>query len=660
MWWSLLACGGPGPSATGSDPTTPWTSDSAAYTGPVEVRVTLDGAPVVARVYVDGDPAPRLTDASGLVVVDGAREVVASHDLARTEGAVVHGGSVLVELETFATEDNEAYVFQRGGTEDHAPDTSLCAHCHHEIVVGWVRSPHATSASNPRVQDVYAGVASALAPEACAERGGVVREGLEPGTRAPIERCYLGAGTLPDLDPSCADTPCDAVATRTGGCADCHAPAIDGVLGGRDLLEATGVAYEEGVTCDLCHKVESVEVDAAGRGVAGALRILRPTEPGTLADLAFRPLTFGPYDDVPNPRMGSVKRHLFHEAELCGGCHELRQEVLVPGEVADRTRWPDGRLPIHTTYDEWATGPLAPESPCQSCHMPPDPMAVNSADFEPDVDEEGVVAGWPRPPGSVRHHTFEGPRRPEGRQLQLAGALDLETRREGDGLTATVTVTNAGAGHAIPTGEPLRALLLVVSATCGAEDLDPIGGDALPAWAGALAVGPVGDRWPGASVGESIRVVRRPGAWHDYRGWGPFGDGTFTAEQKGLPVEHVVGERTIVAVSGDRVTLDAPLPPGDLAYRVAGDALAGAPGFAFARVLADASGARMVPHHRAVDVVSDDRLLPQASWTSTHTFAATCAAPVVTATLLHRPLPWALARERGWDVTDAVVAEVSR
>ena len=118
------------------------------------------------------------------------------------------------------------------------------------------------------------------------------------------------------------------------------------------------------------------------------------------------------------------------------------------------------------------------------------------------------------------------------------------------------------------------------------------------------------------------------------------------------------------------VTLDQPLSPGDFAYRVAGGSWpvdggvasgwAGSPGFAFARVLADSDGRRMVPHHAAVDVVSDNRLLPQQSWTSTHRFTSTCADPAVTAVLIHRASPLALARQKGWALLDSILVEVTR
>ena len=68
----------------------------------------------------------------------------------------------------------------------------------------------------------------------------------------------------------------------------------------------------------------------------------------------------------------------------------------------------------------------------------------------------------------------------------------------------------------------------------------------------------------------------------------------------------------------------------------------------------------MVPHHLAVDVASDNRLLPQKSWLSVHQFASTCDDPVVRAVLIHRAYPFALSAERGWELTESVMTEVVR
>ena len=279
----------------------------------------------------------------------------------------------------------------------------------------------------------------------------------------------------------------------------------------------------------------------------------------------------------------------------------------------------------------------------------------------------GAEQDAPRQPGSVRRHLCDGPRG-TGPLVGLGAALDVEQTVQDGTLEVSVTTTNVGAGHAIPTGEPMRSSILVVEATCAGVPLVPSGGDVVPAYGGALAQqDATGDwtLWPGAAVGERIRVVSRTG-WRDYQGPLRFGDGSFTPEAKGLPQEAFVDEAIIVAVAGDAVTLDHALAPGDHAYRVDGVGLpsdgeasrawAGAPGFAFARVLADADGTLQVPHHRAIDVISDNRISPQQAVRTVHRFATPCPDPTVDARLMHRPYPLGEARLRGWDSRDQELA----
>lgn len=662
----LLSCAGCPDADSDSHSDSVPTDTAPADTGPtapyaVTVTVTLDGAPVSGAIAMQGGGGTKwLTDVDGqaIVTVDpsvaGDQVVLAAHTEARTLGVTVAGpASVTIALLRFDPSDNPDYVFADPGPESpEGGNTSQCGHCHLTIHEDWFASPHRAAASNPALHDLYAGTAVAFDAVGCAVNGGVWGPAIEPGTAATIDRCQIG--------PSVAEA-----TEGVGACADCHAPGIDGVLGGRDLLEATGPAYDGGVHCDVCHHVSDIDMDAPP-GVGGRLRIVRPSEPSSSPFLGtYAPLTFGPLVDVLNPRMGAVYNPLFHEALLCGGCHEQEQGVLVTGATVDLSRWPEGRIPIHSTYSEWEQGPMNPSAPCQSCHMPPRSDVGNAADLHNEFEGVliGIAAGWERPPGTVRAHTWYGPRQPESGMLGLAASIDVVTTLAGASLSADVTVTNVGPGHALPTGEPLRSMILLVAATCDGAPLTATGGDVVPDFGGALDTRVAGEDWelwPGAAVGDVIRVLRRTGAWHDYVGYGPFGDGRFDPEARGLPVEEYVGEATVVAVSGDRVTLDRALPTGDIARRTGGQAYAGAPGFAFARVLVGADGARMVPHFLAVDVASDNRLLPGKGWATTHTFAATCPAPLVRATLLHRDYPLDLATERGWSVTDQVMMEVAR
>ena len=655
-----LACGTPdaGPPGDTAPPPGGETGETADQTPfLVDVQVTVDGTPVEGATVVQaGREAAWTTDVEGRVAVEvdptvpGDLVLVAAWPDARNVGAPVDGaGALTLALERFDPADNEAYVFADPGAHAVGDSTAAeCGHCHLTLHEGWAESAHRSAAKNPVVHEVYQGVDFDRDEEGCADVG--AWEGArEPGTGAAVQACVVA-------EPAPAD----------GGCADCHAPGIGGVLAGHDLLDAIGLAYEYGVHCDVCHKVESVDPGAAP-GVAGWLRVLRPSDlsPSPLLG-PWHPLQFGPYIDVVNPAMGAVYRAHLHEADFCGGCHQL--EPVVAG--ADPARWPDGRLPVHTTWAEWEAGPMNPAAPCQSCHMPPVADVGNAADLGNEFDlVPGVAGGWYRAPGAVRAHTWDGPRAVASGMLELAARLELATEVDGDVLVVRATVQNVGPGHALPTGEPLRQVVLEVDAACAGEPLDAVGGDVIPDWGGAAAerrAPDTLDRFPGAAVGDLVRLARAMG-WVDYEGYGPFGDGRFDAEAKGVPDYEFVGSAQIVAVTADGVvTVDHPewLAQADVAWWVrAADttaALAGRPGFGFARVLADAGGRRMVPHALATDVVSDNRLLPGASWTSEHRFRTVCADPVAAATLSYRAWPWAEAQRYGWELTPRTMAEASR
>lgn len=669
MLLGLLACASPVPEpAEDSDRVDTAAPADTAPTTPfaVDVLVTLDGVPWPGALVVQaGREAAWRTGEDGHVTVDvdpavpGSLVLVASWPDAWNVGQPAEGpGELTLALTTFDTTDNPAYTFADPGEHAHADSTaSQCGHCHLSLHEGWAESPHRSAAKNPGVQAVFQGLDLTRADAAaCADAGGTWGSALEPGTGAAVDACHVAA-----------PTPVGA------GCADCHAPAIGGAtVAGHELTEATGLAYEYGVSCDVCHKVATVTPGAAP-GVAGWLGVLRPLDPSPSPLLgAWHPLQFGPYPDVVNPAMGAVYRQDLHEAAFCGGCHQLDQAVLVEGEALDPTRWPDGTLPIQSTYAEWEAGPMNPAAPCQSCHMPPLPDVGNAADLG-NVFElvPGVAGGWYRSPGAVRAHSWVGPRQPDSGMLEAAALVDLDTELSDGVLDVTVEVQNVGPGHAIPTGEPLRNLVLRVEATCDGEPLRAIGGDVVPDWGGAsgwaTAPEPL-DRFVGAAPGDRVRLARTAG-WKDYVGFGPFGDGSFGPEARGVVDYALVGDAEVVAVATDgTVTLDHPewLALADTAWWVrAADvgetgAVAGLPGFGFARVLVGADGARMVPHAAAVDVASDNRLLPGEGTTTRHQFAATCEAPEVTATLRHRAWPWAEARRYGQELEDRVMATVTR
>lgn len=654
---AIAACQSPDPSAV-----------SQALARQQRVRVTVDGvvafgAPVTqggADVVVTADQRGEATltlDSS----VAGDPWIIASFPSGRARAVMADPSkTVEIDLKPFSNVDDPTYRFESPGRSGATTTAAECAHCHSAIAKGFEASAHSTSASNPRVHDLYAGTAAArTTDEDCARVGGVVRAGRTPGSDALAPRCYVGDAAIAIANPTCKTPPCDVGATAFAGCADCHAPGIDGALGGRDLLEARGPAFDSGVFCDVCHKVEGMR-ELGPPGVAGRLRLVRPSEPGP-GPGGRLPLTFGPFGDVGLVRMGSVARTIFKNGELCTGCHEQTVSVNPTPRAAD------GKLAVDTTSTEWRDGPMA-GMPCQSCHGDKLADQANAIGVDHHETSPDPSTGWPRPPGSIHDHAFCGPR--GARNLgALALSLELTIAATAEALDVTATVTNRAAGHALPSGEAMRAMFLVVDATCDGAALSPTGGDVVQdigAYLDAKSTTADVTRWPGATVGERLRVVRRTGEHHDYDGPGAFAKGGLAAIDKGLPVEDFVAERTIVGVAPDgAVTLDAPLPGGDVVYRVepplgATRHLAGAPGFAFARVLTSDTGQRQVPHFLARDVAFDDRLPPGRAMVTKHRFATPCASPTVRARLLHRPYPLWLAEQRGWLVDDRVVVEVTK
>ncbi|MFN3197724.1 MAG: multicopper oxidase family protein [Bradymonadia bacterium] len=647
--------------------------------GAVPIYVTLEGAPAVGGIVVQGGRSHLqwpVDDVGWAFVemdwtVEGEHRVVASHPDARQLSVEIspdNNGPYVVELSAFSRADNPEYRFQDPGTPDRRDTTAQCGHCHLTINDGWAESAHRRAASNPAVHDLYAGTAR-YNEASCAEAGGRWLEGRRP-RGGQGGRCYLGAGYLPERNPECADGPCPEP-QQTGHCADCHAPAINGVLGGRDLLEATDFAYDYGVMCDTCHRVSEVDLESENPGISGRLNLMRPSETAsfTLGAGGFLPLTFGPSHDSPNPRMGSVQRDHYRNGRICGGCHQLEEPVTTS------PRWPNGKLPVQSTWQEWLTSPTAEEAFCPDCHMPPAADVENSADLQAfPLADTGVVGGWKRPPGSVRHHTWPGGKSADDSLLRGAAAVFVELTEIPDGVDAAVTVKNVSAGHHIPTGEPMRAMLLEVQARCGEDVVQATGGDAVPGHAGAEATFEVEDPqamsqvswpdgWPAPEVGDVVRVVRRGAGFHDYDGFEPFGP-EMPAEEKGLPILEVVGSRAVVAHEEAGPRLEGALPEGHIAYLIRdtggpAPSLAGASGFAFARVLVDGEGRAMVPHFQAVDVRSDNRLAPQQAWTSHHVFPAACPDLRVEATLWYRAHPKALAREKGWPTEDRLMTRGS-
>ncbi len=607
----------------------------------IEARVIdVEDAPVEdAYVLMGGWPEARWvqTDADGIAQVQVVDDGWAEQYLLAGKPDSTSGGvrldfdnlptEVEIRIQALPSLDNSAYHFQPGG-DGSSPDTSECGHCHWTIGDDWAGSAHANAASRESTWDIYTGSTRSVSSADCSNRSGWLADGLVPGTPAETqERCYTGQGVLPWLNSQCGhiDQPaCDHpderdTLTAFGSCADCHAPAIDGGVPGQlDLGHAIDVGFE-GVTCDFCHKVQSV-TPGARPGLDGAITLLRPSEETFLPNQEYRPLTFGPYPDVIVPIMNGIYTPQFKESEWCSACHEYAQPALHPEqELSQADRWPDG-LPIFETWSEYNASKLAGQLSCQECHMPALDEESSTYDITPLGLEPSVDQGWVRASGEVRHHGFN-------REGLGSPTLSMEISEVDGELEVIATVTNNAAGHAIPTGEPMKQLLVRIYAqdTTGAE-VQASGGHAIPDVGGYRATGILGDTLEiidgvltlEDSLDESatnlvVRFTRPTGTWEDYTGPGTaaFSTPDLTAEDKGLELEEYLGEVEVLSTDGWNLELEADLPDiqmGDRFYVATDGDQAGAPGWLYGKILVDAEGSRGVPHYRAIDVASDNRI----------------------------------------------------
>ena len=142
-------------------------------------------------------------------------------------------------------------------------------------------------------------------------------------------------------------------------------------------------------------------------------------------------IIYGPFDDAvaPHPTKGDPK---FKTAEMCYRCHNV-----VSGPAQFYNVGPCG------TYVEYE-GQYWQERGfiCQSCHMP--------------EIERPVALGGPIRKG--RQHLWRGGHDPDmiGRAVAVQVKADTAAPKPGDRVRFTLTLTNAGAGHKIPTGDPDR------------------------------------------------------------------------------------------------------------------------------------------------------------------------------------------------------------
>lgn len=204
----------------------------------------------------------------------------------------------------------------------------------------------------------------------------------------------------------------------------------------------------------------------------------------------------------PNPRFDP---RLQQESITCAACHVRDSAILGAGTSGDRAPHPVRRQPragfqtlcerchnmqdkltdvlvcSFTTGDEWrASGKTGQGEGCIDCHMPP-------------VTRTQLPDGIARP---GRRHTWFGagiaklPEDVDSVRAAYQPGYDLEVRArvrgrgKGRHVSVSMAITNARAGHELPTGDPERFITLEL--TLHGRD-----GPGAPAWAHTERIGEV-------------------------------------------------------------------------------------------------------------------------------------------------------------------------
>ncbi|NOY97710.1 MAG: hypothetical protein GXP40_00690, partial [Chloroflexi bacterium] len=359
------------------------------------------------------------------------------------------GGEIELTLTSHPTEDDPDYAWLSAFAE--AGEEANCQNCHASLLEEgeeaslpfdeWQRDPHARAAQNPRFLTMYGGTdmdGNQSPPTRYGYNRDYGRFPLPPNPNKP----YYGPGYKLDFPET------------AGNCAACHTPAAAvNASYGTDPRTVTGVGAE-GAACDFCHKIWDVKLGADG--------LPYPNMPGVLSFEFRRPpeghqFFAGPFDDVAPGDDTYVP--LYAQGQYCAPCHF-------------GAFW---NVQIYNSFGEWLESPYSdPETgqTCQDCHMPPG---------QNDHFVRLEKGGRQRDPDSIFSHDMTVT--PD--LLRQAVTMDVQAERREGQVVVTVTLTNTGAGHHVPTDSPLRQMILLVQAVdSGGAFLPLVEGTRIPAWGG--------------------------------------------------------------------------------------------------------------------------------------------------------------------------------
>ena len=426
---------------------------------PIRGRVVSQYGPVEnARVRVAGEEKYALTDREGRFALATSHPPGRRLSITAGKEGWFNNGKVRALSNNIGDIFlNPVYLNDRADYRFASP--VFCARCHNKVARYWDKSKMAHTTSNPKVSDMLYGTDA------------LNRRDIAPGYKLDNPR-------------------------SNGDCVTCHAPsaAASGPwsLDLKTVLRSPMLEWD-GISCAYCHKVRKVIPDKTKPSGMGA--VLERQSPLRGSSI----LVFGPYDDVVVPPMAATYSPVYDQAKFCSTCHAHFKKL--DGEktwdyrdVYSQSEWEgfglkDGTsLPIQTTFSEWKRwqDQLSPDDSnkgkkCQDCHMSWRKEMLPYDNYVVDGMARNMWGTY-RKAQAIRPHHFDG-----GTETQLKTSLSMEL--EGDitdnKLEITVFITNTNGGHWVPTGEPMRSvmLLLQVSDSKG-NPLKMAKGDLLPEWTG--------------------------------------------------------------------------------------------------------------------------------------------------------------------------------
>ncbi len=228
-------------------------------------------------------------------------------------------------------------------------------------------------------------------------------------------------------------------------CVNCHTPQGAALTPSQTLpIEGVPLA-QEGITCVTCHSWNGTPTSGSGGFVTFQ------------SSLVTGPAVFGAFADPvkASAHSSSAWGEMKDANNLCATCHDVNADRNADGKIVKGTD-----LVLQTTSREYQKyRDDGGTQTCLSCHMPG--LAPGRAAENAKIpDQQGAEA----PPRVLHDHGFVGVDAPidgspdtqvAARAALLRGAARLtidETAAFGGTVEVSLSLTNVGAGHNLPTG----------------------------------------------------------------------------------------------------------------------------------------------------------------------------------------------------------------